>query len=64
MLLIGCHVSFDKDKQLVKSTEEAIQPDNNYNMSGNSISVKTLDLSQDFSKITEQLKSIVAEYFT
>ena len=24
MLLIGCHVSFDKDKQLVKSTEEAI----------------------------------------
>jgi probable endonuclease 4 len=24
LLLIGCHVSFDKDKQLVKSTEEAI----------------------------------------
>ena len=24
MLLIGCHVSFDKDRQLVKSTEEAI----------------------------------------
>lgn len=49
---------------LYASTDEAIQPDNNYKMSGNSISVKTLDLSQDFSKITEQLKSIVAEYFT
>ena len=49
---------------LYASTDEVIQPDNNYKMSGNSISVKTLDLSQDFSKITEQLKSIVAEYFT
>lgn len=32
-------------------------------MSGNKISVKTLDLNQDFSKISAQLNAIVDEYF-
>lgn len=40
-----------------------IQPDNTYQMSGNQISVKTLDLNQEFSAIAEQLNAIVAEHF-
>ena len=32
-------------------------------MSGNKISVKTLDLNQDFSKIAAQLNAIVDEHF-
>lgn len=44
---------------LYAATDEAIQPDNSYQMSGNEISVKTLDLNQDFSKIAAQLNEIV-----
>lgn len=32
-------------------------------MSGNQISVKTLDLNRDFSEIAAQLNAIVYEYF-
>jgi len=36
---------------------------NVYQMSGNQISVKTLDLNQDFSEIAAQLKAIVDTHF-
>ena len=39
-------------------TDAEIQPDNEYMMSGNKISVKTLDLSCDFSEISAQLNAI------
>lgn len=47
---------------LYVATDEAIQPDNSYQMSGNRISVQTLDLNQDFSKISKKLDAIAAEY--
>jgi len=43
---------------LYARTDEAIQPDNEYIMSGNKISVKTLNLNCDFSEISAQLNSI------
>ena len=48
---------------LYAATDEAIQPDNIYRMSGNQISVKTLDLNRDFSEIAAQLNTIVNEHF-
>ncbi len=47
---------------LYAATDEAIQPDNSYQMSGNKISVRTLDLNRDFSEIAAQLNAIVKEY--
>ena len=47
---------------LYARTDEAVQPDNTYMMSGNRISVKTLNLNCDFSEIAGQLNSI-ADYF-
>ncbi len=43
---------------LYARTDEKIQPDNEYVMSGNKISVKTLDLNCDFSEISAQLNAI------
>ncbi len=48
---------------LYARTDEIIQPDNIYQMSGNKISVKTLDLNQDFSEIAAQLNAIVSTHF-
>ena len=48
---------------LYAATDEAIQPDNVYQMGSNQISVKTLDLNQDFSEIAAQLKAIVDTHF-
>lgn len=48
---------------LYAATDEAIQPDNSYQMSGNKISVKTLDLNRNFSEIAAQLNAIVTEHF-
>lgn len=48
---------------LYASTDEPIQPDNSYRMSGNKICVKTLDLNCDFSDISQQLNNIVIEHF-
>ena len=48
---------------LYAKTDEQIQPDGDYQMSGNRISVKTLDLNRDFSEIAEQLNRIVHECF-
>ena len=48
---------------LYARTEETIQPDNVYRMSGNQISVKTLDLNCMFSEIKTQLNRIADEAF-
>lgn len=48
---------------LYAATDEAIQPDSSYQMSGNKISVKTLDLNRNFSEIAAQLNGIVREHF-
>ena len=48
---------------LSAQTDELIQPDNTYQMSGSKVSVRTLDLNQEFSVIAEQLNKIVAEHF-
>ena len=48
---------------LYAATDEAIQPDNRYRMSGNQISVKTLDLNRNFLEISAQLNHIVEDHF-
>ncbi len=48
---------------LYAMTNERIQPDSDYVMSGNKISVKTLDLNQDFAIIKQQLDNIVKTNF-
>ena len=49
---------------LYAATDEAVQPDNRYKMSGNKISVRTLDLNREFSEIAAQLNAIVDEHFS
>lgn len=48
---------------LYAATDEAIQPDNVYQMSGNKISVRTLNLDCDFTEIRKQLDGIAFEHF-
>lgn len=48
---------------LYARTDEAVQPDQEYKLSGNHISVKTLDLNQDFNGIKKQLDNIVEDCF-
>ena len=48
---------------LYARTNEAVQPNGTYKMSGNSISVKSLDLDCEFSVIKEQLNSIANQFF-
>ena len=48
---------------LYARTDETIQPDNEYQMSGNKISVRTLDLNCEFPVIATQLNLIVEEHF-
>lgn len=48
---------------LYARTDESIQPDMVYHMSGNKISVKTLDLNKNFSDIKSQLNLIVEDHF-
>ncbi len=48
---------------LYARTDEEIQPDNTYQMSGNKISIKTLDLNKDFSEIRKQLDTIIYNHF-
>ena len=47
---------------LYARTDEEIQPDNEYMMSGNKISVKTIDLNRDFTEIAAQLNKIADEF--
>jgi len=49
---------------LYAKTDEEIQPDEIYKMSGNKISVKTLDLNVKFDSIRQQLDDIVINHFT
>lgn len=58
--------NFDKEQSgnvsgmlLYARTHEAIQPDNDYIVGGNKISVKTLDLNCDFEIIKKQLNTII-----
>lgn len=48
---------------LYAKTDETLLPNQTYQMSGNKISVKTLDLDCDFERIAEQLDTIVDEFF-
>ncbi|MCD8116605.1 MAG: 5-methylcytosine-specific restriction endonuclease system specificity protein McrC [Oscillospiraceae bacterium] len=48
---------------LYARTDEAIQPDQSYQMSGNRIDVKTLNLNCEFSVIAEQLNHIAKDFF-
>lgn len=47
---------------LYAKTDETLLPNQTYQMSGNKISVKTLDLDCDFEKIAEQLDEVVDEF--
>ena len=47
---------------LYAKTDETLLPNQTYQMSGNKISVKTLDLDCGFEKIAEQLDAIVNEF--
>ncbi len=48
---------------LYARTDEEVQPNSVYRMSGNQISVKSLDLNVEFSAIAAQLNQIVADHF-
>lgn len=48
---------------LYAKTDEQMQPDCVYQMSGNQISVKTLDLNREFKEITAQLDEIAKAHF-
>lgn len=48
---------------LYAKTDEDIYPENEYHMSGNRVSVRTLNLDCDFSEIRMQLDSIVSTHF-
>lgn len=48
---------------LYAKTDESVQPDNSYIMSGNRISVKTLDLNLSFEEISQQLNVIIKDEF-
>ena len=48
---------------LYAKTEEAITPDCMFNMGGNQIGAKTLDLNTDFRVIAAQLDKIAADFF-
>ena len=49
---------------LYAKTEEQITPNADFFMDGNRISVKTLDLNQEFERIKEQLEEIANKYLT
>ena len=48
---------------LYAKTDEEIQPDNVYQMHGNQITVRTLDLNKPFSDIAKQLNIIAETHF-
>ena len=47
---------------LYAKTDEVVLPNNAYKMGGNAISIKTLDLDCDFTKIRKQLDDIVCSF--
>lgn len=60
---------FNDEKHMVSGmllyakTDEQLQPDGEYMMSGNKLSVKTLDLNCEFTEIANQLNEIVNKCF-
>lgn len=48
---------------LYAKTDETVQPNNRYLMSGNKITVRTLDLNCDFTEIKTQLNEIANQHF-
>lgn len=48
---------------LYAKTDELIHPNNVYQMSGNKITVKTLDLDCEFVEVERQLEQIVNDHF-
>lgn len=48
---------------LYAKTDEDIYPNNEYQMSGNKITVKTLNLDEDFSKVSTSLDEIASNHF-
>ena len=48
---------------LYAKTDEAAPPNNTYRMSGNRISVRTLDLECNFEQIVAQLDAIASKHF-
>ena len=48
---------------LYAHTNEAVQPDQSYRLSGNRIDVRTLNLNEDFQEISAQLDGIAEEFF-
>lgn len=48
---------------LYAKTDEEIQPDSQHSMSGNKMIIRTLDLNQDFSSISNSLNRIVEDYY-
>lgn len=48
---------------LYAKTDEAITPDCMFNMSGNHIGAKTLDLNVEFKSIAAQLDKIAEDFF-
>ncbi|MFT5873189.1 MAG: 5-methylcytosine-specific restriction enzyme subunit McrC [Clostridium sp.] len=48
---------------LYAKTDEDITPDCDFQMSGNKISIKTLDLNLPFDEIAEQLDKIAEDFF-
>lgn len=48
---------------LYAKTDDTIQPDHVYQMHGNQISVRTLDLNRPFSEIAEQMDKIAESHF-
>ena len=49
---------------LYAKTDEDVYPEQVYQMSGNQISVRTLDLNKPFTEIAEQLNAIVSMHFS
>ena len=48
---------------LYARTDEEVYPEKEYQMIGNQIGVRTLNLDGDFNLITKQLDEIVEKYF-
>ncbi len=61
---LGCINKKVSGLLLYARTDEAIQPNNSYQMSGNKIGVQTLDLNQEFQIIAKQLNAIVQSHFS
>lgn len=65
----NCSYNFEEENKKVSGmllygkTDKSIQPNNDYMMHGNHIAVRTLDMNQNFSKISQDMDSIIYEFF-